>query len=129
MISLLIIIPLYWLAVMAIVDALHKPAKKAIESVEPKEITASLDIVEPPKPIATLELPAPMPIPSLPAPVIIKVESVSIDNIPAYRQPLRHVAPPKEILKPLQPSIFIPLDFELKQATGNVISIRGVTCK
>ncbi len=208
MISLLIIIPLYWLAFMAILDALNKPAKlcnsiiveTAIESIEPKEIAASLVIVEPQKPSRTLELPAAMPIMALPAPVIIDIESVSIDStvatltsyytwpiawtedntqyvntdglkthviiktevgyintstltittiempqpewleiekvpakvddIPAYK-PLKYNPPDvnKEIDKPLQPSVFIPLDFELKVATGNVINIRGKLCK
>ncbi len=171
---------------MAILDALHKPAKKAIESVEPKEITASLDIVEPQKPVVTLELPAPMPISSLPAPAIIDIESVSIDSIEVmptsyFTWPIAwaedntqyvntdgiktHVIiktecgyintstlaittiemplpswleikeapynPPdnQELEKPLMPSVFIPLDFELKQATGNVINIWGMICK
>ncbi len=120
MISLIIILPLYWLAVMALFDAMHgtapanlshKPTEREIppqaanfpylptinirpldlswleiESVEPIKIEASLPIVEPQKPVVTLELPAPMPSLALPAPVIIKVEEPSIDTLPAYRQ-------------------------------------------
>ncbi len=135
MISLLIIIPLYWLAVMAILDACN-PVKSikpetTIESVKANGIEPPIAIVEPQKPVVPLELPTAMPSLALPAPVVIDIESVSIDDIPAYRQPIRQVPPPenKEILKPLQPSVFISADFELKQSAGNVINIRGVVCK
>ncbi len=87
MISLVILIPLYWLAVMAIVDALT--AKQTV-------ITLDLPVIETPPAYAPIR--------------------PQVDNTE------------RELSKPLQPSVFEAVDFELTQATGNVINVRGKLC-
>ena len=95
----LILLPLFYLTLMAIIDALQVK-------------------------VITLDLP-PVTLPVI-AEIVIPVE-----DIPDYlkRYPVFSQKPDIQDTEPYPVATFTSASFELKQATGNVISIQGKICK
>jgi hypothetical protein len=127
MIILSILIPIYLLALYAIVEALmprHAPKRETIYPavmVSPAPIATPIPIIEAPAPVKVMALPA--------SPVYRALPESTWEKRKAIEAKIRGQKIDYAARHPRPAPIFTPIDFNLDApSNGNVITIRGELC-